>query len=91
VNNPRNIILQMDHGGQGDLLTEVVRAYLHTGNPSAFISRVMEGVRKYREEVDSLEDVGDFGVAHLEHVLLQLRGELKQIEDNEYALSQVEF
>lgn len=69
----------------GELLTEVCRAGMHGMSPSALLSRVMEGVRKYREQVgdDDLEDRRV--MAHLEHLLLQARTSLKDLEDVTYS------
>jgi hypothetical protein len=40
----------------GDLLTEVVRAYLHGANPSVLLKRIKEGVEKYAKEVEQGSD-----------------------------------
>jgi hypothetical protein len=56
----------------GELLEEVVRAYLHTGNPSCLVSRVLSGIQKYRGDrlYTSKEDahVYDMLIAKLEQV-----------------------
>lgn len=71
--------------GHGSMLTEVVRAYMHTGTPSALITRVMEGVRQYREEVKLGESEADQHVfSHLEHCLLADVADLRALEEDEY-------
>lgn len=52
-NDNRFIHLDPNHMGVGDILSEVTRAYLYTGNPSAFVQRLLEGVHKYRTQTDN--------------------------------------
>lgn len=84
-NNPRNITLNMDHGGQGDLLTEMTRAYLHTGTPSAFLTRALEGVVKYRQETQASASSEDNRLlSEIETQLRTLREGLRKMEDTVY-------
>jgi hypothetical protein len=40
----------------GAVLSEATRAYLYSGNPSAFIGRILEGVNHYCDETDTATD-----------------------------------
>lgn len=42
--------------GKGIILKEVVRSFLHTGNPSALLSSLLDGVSANIGECDRLED-----------------------------------
>jgi hypothetical protein len=68
--------------GVGDLLTEVSRAYLYTGNPSAFVQRILEGVGKYMDISSKSIGVEDQTVINNLYVgLVGLRERLKKVED----------
>lgn len=72
------------NAGHGDMLTEVVRAYLYTGNPSALMGRILKGIQLYRDEVKHADsDWNRVVYNELEHMLLADRSDLSELEENE--------
>ena len=47
--NVKNVEFHLEN--MGEITTEVIRAYLYQGNPSAVVHRILEGVVKYRTQV----------------------------------------
>ena len=89
-----HITLDMLNGGMGPLLEEVVRACLHTMNPSAFVRHVVLGIVKYRNETEVTGKVsmGERTVlAFLEHPLRQVSQDLRKREDELYAEPESSF
>lgn len=88
------IHLDPTHMGVGDILTEITRAYLYTGNPSAFIHRLIEGVSKYRtqtEESDAVSKEDRRVMAGLEHHLRTAFRELHKLENDAYSYTDADI
>ncbi len=85
-NNPhRQLRLPLHDISVGTLTTEVTRAYLHTGTPSALLGRIIQGVFQYGEETDSTINVEDKAILRLlKDRLHTLRAELGRAEDEAY-------
>lgn len=49
--NVRSITIEPYNAG--DLVAEITRAYLHRGNPSALLKRIIQGVREFRADLDA--------------------------------------
>ena len=74
------------NAGHSSLLTEVVRAYLHTGTPSALLLRVLEGVKQFRIETANVaSDADNAVISELEHHLLADMKHMRAFEENEYS------
>jgi uncharacterized coiled-coil protein SlyX len=89
----KDITLSMELGGHGALLIESSRAYLHTGNPSCFISSVLEGVRAFRQEQMVAGQVSQEDrqvMDRLEFRLRILQQDLRALEDHVYAVPELE-
>lgn len=79
-NNKRAITFTPDN--TGDLVTEVIRAYLHGGNPSVMVKRVMEGVVKFITEKELAiqgASAGNRMDPAESHILNQLYSKLEQV------------
>ncbi len=48
MSDKKDIVLKGAH--KGDLLKEVTRSFLHSGNPSALLTYLTQGVKEYCEE-----------------------------------------
>jgi len=59
--------------GKGELLEEVVRAYLHSGNPSALLHHIASGVRTHMAEMTNADDKAF--IKRLEEQLYELKKE----------------
>lgn len=47
--------IQLEPYSTGDLVQEVTRAYLHCGNPSALLKRIIQGACEFRAELASAD------------------------------------
>ncbi len=74
--NNRNVTLSIDN--IGDLVQESVRAYLHSGCPSALLMRIADGALQAARELASKDDaalVRDFA-----ETLLLARARVRKLE-----------
>ena len=67
----------------GDLLSECTRVYLHSGNPSAMLSRIIKGIQAFESECAVKDDRELANV--LVSVLERLRNETSASEHELYA------
>lgn len=83
MDNPKQIRL-LPHN-TGDLLSETVRAYLHSANPSALIGRILEGVRARQNAMNlhSTKEDDDLMV-RLRDQLTFMHEEWRKLEDETY-------
>lgn len=85
MSRKNEIVLPIANLTIGSLLTEAVRAYLYAGNPSALLTRIVEGVEKHRAELG--EHVSRFDHEALEELKNVLDGDqqhLKTLEGQLY-------
>jgi hypothetical protein len=83
--NSRNITLEMSNGGHGQLLTECVRAYLHTGNPSSLLNRIVLGVVEYQSQNPFLSSEDRKVLGEVQHALYSLQHKISLLEDKVYS------
>lgn len=80
--NVKNVEFHLEN--MGEITTEVIRAYLYQGNPSAVVHRILEGVVKYRTQVGEQVSCNAERAlyANLQHKLHLLFDELRAEEEN---------
>jgi hypothetical protein len=84
MSNNNKVTITLD--SNGDTVTEVVRAYLHTGNPSSLLHRVLEGILQYRKETENVISSEDNRVLALfRYGLETLYDQTKVVEDRIYS------
>jgi hypothetical protein len=89
----RDITMPMQYGGHGELLTESVRAFLHTANPSALVHRTLEGVQAFRKEQIAkgpIDPQDRIVMDRLEFRLRILYQDMQALEDHVYAVPEIE-
>jgi hypothetical protein len=82
MKNDKSNVQFLPHS-KGDLLQEVVRAYLHSGNPSALLDRIVRGVVEYRAESSGTKSIAEVSLeADLTEKLYHLYASTRKAEDN---------
>lgn len=76
-----DIVLHQVH--KGDLLQEVVRAYLHGANPSAMLGRIVDGMRRCATECPITSEASNIRLVADE--LAELRNKVQAQEDTKYS------
>ena len=82
-----DIKLSMKYGGHGEMLEEVVRACMHSMNPSCLVRHVLMGIAKYRREVGSDKETLVQRILHgnLDYRLRLAEDDLRKREDTLYS------
>jgi len=80
-NNVRQVKLPEVH--TGELMTEVVRAFLHGGAPSAMVSRLIKGVDEFIAQSGVTEDINL--MEGMRSDLIVLRAAWRKKEDEHHA------
>jgi len=73
----------------GDLVTEVTRAYLHTGLSSSMILKVMQGALEYHTEACSTPRIGAAEQAIFNDLIAkleQVHKDMKKLEELHYSM-----
>jgi hypothetical protein len=83
-NNKCDVRLAFPYGGNGELLVDCVRAYLHAGSASGTIRRVLEGLHMYRAEKNDPFEYAVMGELQLK--LEQMYDEMKALEDHHFSM-----
>lgn len=82
MSNHKQINLPLHDISVGGMLQELVRAYLYTGNPSALLGRIADGIRQHVKERG--EDMPRFDREALGALQNDIDGDkqhLKELED----------
>lgn len=82
-----DITLGMEYGGHGKLLEEIVRACMHSSNPSSLVRHVLMGVCKARTEAGLTQETYQERVLNgcLETTLRSMSNDLKKREEELYS------